>query len=200
MGVLNVHIQCQANIWIRCFRSSGPVSYGFASLENSVMLETETICSPNGSDSGSGPPSLQNEFENLGSGDKMPSPEEASPVKPKPTGHSTTKKEQRSGNTLYQELSFQDNEESEENEVTGEFELPTDWYPAGAVWPRSVNVPCGVLAALMINRSQQLDLNNFGVILFLGSWVHPGDYASSGKCVLNSSDCGWRGNSNTNSS
>lgn len=35
------------------------------------------------------------------------------------TGRSTTKNEKRSANTLYQELSFQDNEESEENEVTG---------------------------------------------------------------------------------
>jgi len=40
---------------------------------------------------------------------------------PIPVGRSTTKKEQRSDNNLYQELSFQDNEESEENEiVTGE--------------------------------------------------------------------------------
>lgn len=36
-------------------------------------------------------------------------------------GRSTTKNEKRSANTLYQELSFQDNEESEENEVTGKF-------------------------------------------------------------------------------
>lgn len=86
------------------------------------MLETETICSPNGSSgSGSGPPSLQNEFENLGTdAEKVQSPEEPSPAKQKTMGTSTTKKEQRSGNTLYQELSFQDNEESEENEVTGE--------------------------------------------------------------------------------
>lgn len=52
------------------------------------------------------------------------SPElEASPIAAVPklkTGTTTTKKEQRSANTLYQELSFQDNEESEENEVTGE--------------------------------------------------------------------------------
>lgn len=47
-------------------RSSGPISFGFASLENSTMLDTETICSPNNSsDSGSGPPSLQNEFDNI---------------------------------------------------------------------------------------------------------------------------------------
>ena len=38
-------------------------------------------------------------------------------------GRTTTKKEQRSANTLYQELSFQDNDESEENEiVTGMYE------------------------------------------------------------------------------
>lgn len=49
------------------FRSSGPVSYGFASLETSQMLDTETVCSVGNSsnDSGSGPPSLQNEFDNI---------------------------------------------------------------------------------------------------------------------------------------
>lgn len=47
-------------------RSSGPVSYGFASLENSTMGgDTETICSGGSSNSGSGPPSLQNEFDNI---------------------------------------------------------------------------------------------------------------------------------------
>lgn len=47
------------------FRSSGPVSYGFASLENSAMLDTETICSVGSNSDDSGPPSLQNEFETL---------------------------------------------------------------------------------------------------------------------------------------
>lgn len=47
-------------------RSSGPISYGFASLETSQMLDTETVCSVgNSSDSGSGPPSLQHEFDNI---------------------------------------------------------------------------------------------------------------------------------------
>lgn len=32
-------------------------------------------------------------------------------------GRSTTKKERRSANTLYQELSFQDNDESEDNDI-----------------------------------------------------------------------------------
>ncbi|XP_055708503.1 JNK-interacting protein 3 isoform X3 [Phlebotomus papatasi] len=116
-------------------RSSGPVSYGFASLENSTMLDTETICSPNGSSgSDSGPLSFQNELDNIQTLEKAAetdslqqmnqatSPQsEPSPVHPAPSssmGRSMTKKEQRSGNTLYQELSFQDNEESEENEVT----------------------------------------------------------------------------------
>uniref|UniRef100_A0A1B0C850 Uncharacterized protein n=2 Tax=Lutzomyia longipalpis TaxID=7200 RepID=A0A1B0C850_LUTLO len=117
-------------------RSSGPVSYGFASLENSTMLDTETICSPNGSSgSDSGPLSFQNELDNIQTLEKAAetdslqqmnqatSPQsDQSPVAPAPStsmGRSMTKKEQRSGNTLYQELSFQDNEESEENEVTG---------------------------------------------------------------------------------
>lgn len=46
-------------------RSSGPVSYGFASLENSVMLDTETICSVGSQSDDSGPPSLQNELDTL---------------------------------------------------------------------------------------------------------------------------------------
>lgn len=46
-------------------RSSGPVSYGFASLENSAMLDTETICSVGSGSDDSGPPSLQNELEHL---------------------------------------------------------------------------------------------------------------------------------------
>lgn len=84
---------------------------------------------------GSGPPSLQNEFDNIQTMERSAetdtlkqinqatSPQsEQSPVhlqQPATAGRSTTKNEKRSANTLYQELSFQDNEESEENEVTG---------------------------------------------------------------------------------
>lgn len=115
-------------------RSSGPISFGFASLENSVaMLDTETMCSGPPSSDGSGPPSLQNEFENLqtversAEGDQLqnqatsPSSDVTSPTTPHiTTGRSTTKSEKRSANTLYQELSFQDDQlESEENEITG---------------------------------------------------------------------------------
>lgn len=80
---------------------------------------------------------MQNEFENIQTVERSAetdtlkqmnqatSPQgELSPVQPQSTtsatGRSTTKNEKRSANTLYQELSFQDNEESEENEVTGE--------------------------------------------------------------------------------
>ncbi|XP_067646411.1 JNK-interacting protein 3 isoform X8 [Eurosta solidaginis] len=114
-------------------RSSGPVSYGFASLENSVMLDTETICSVGSNSDDSGPPSLQNELDSLQTVERAAetdtlqqqnqatSPQsDTSPVVPNApanVGRSTTKKEQRSANTLYQELSFQDNEESEEHEV-----------------------------------------------------------------------------------
>ncbi|KAH8246143.1 hypothetical protein KR038_000713 [Drosophila bunnanda] len=131
-------------------RSSGPVSYGFASLENSVMLDTETICSVGSQSDDSGPPSLQNELDSLAAGTvergaatdalqqqhqaTSPQSPDSSPIVPNVpanVGRSTTKKEQRSDNNLYQELSFQDNEESEENEIV------------------------------------------------TGSWVHPGEYASS---------------------
>lgn len=86
---------------------------------------------------GSGPPSLQNEFENMQTMERSAetdtlkqinqatspqndtSPVHSQPSQPTTAGRSTTKNEKRSANTLYQELSFQDNEESEENEVTG---------------------------------------------------------------------------------
>ncbi|XP_037909219.1 JNK-interacting protein 3 isoform X5 [Hermetia illucens] len=123
-------------------RSSGPVSYGFASLENSAMLDTETICSVGSGSDDSGPPSLQNELDNVQTMERAAetdtlhhinqatSPQsETSPVVPNPpmVGRTTTKKEQRSGNTLYQELSFQDNEESEEHEVTGSWVHPGEY-------------------------------------------------------------------------
>lgn len=95
------------------------------------------ICAFLGGIVGSGPPSLQNEFDNIQTVERSaetdtlkqinqatspqsdPSPVHLQPPAPASTGRSTTKNEKRSANTLYQELSFQDNEESEENEVTG---------------------------------------------------------------------------------
>ncbi|XP_050091012.1 JNK-interacting protein 3 isoform X1 [Anopheles aquasalis] len=129
-------------------RSTGPVSYGFASLENSTMLDTETLCSEEDSGPDSGPPSLQNEIDTKAtekvvepSTDSKPGEAAVSSSTPakvlqSPTagsggtvsGKTTTKKEQRSANTLYQELSFQDdNLESEENEITGAWVHPGDY-------------------------------------------------------------------------
>uniref|UniRef100_A0A336LP60 JNK-interacting protein 3 n=1 Tax=Culicoides sonorensis TaxID=179676 RepID=A0A336LP60_CULSO len=119
-------------------RSSGPVSFGFASLENSVMDE-ETICSTNSNSSGSGPPSLQNEFENVATEKICPAqfaetpPQNCEPpatisVSATPKGTTTTKKEERSANNLYQELTFHDdNVESEEAEVTGRWVHPGEY-------------------------------------------------------------------------
>lgn len=118
-------------------RSSGPISFGFASLENSTMMDEETICSEGSNTSGSGPPSLQNEFENVAS-DKVVDPASYAETPPRmdgpsvlitaPKGTTTTRKEERSGNTLYQELSFQDeNPESEEAEVTGRWVHPGEY-------------------------------------------------------------------------
>lgn len=113
-------------------RSSGPVSYGFTSLENSAMLDSDAMCSE-GNSSESEPASLQNEFN-------LPkiSDESSKPQGPKNTdnqktmnvivGKTMTKKEQRSGNTLYQEVSFQDdNADNDENEITGAWVHPGDY-------------------------------------------------------------------------
>lgn len=101
---------------------------------NIFSLQFCTICTHSKIEVGSGPPSLQNEFDNIQTVERSaetdtlkqmnqatsPQSDQPSPVQPPPSaGRSTTKNEKRSANTLYQELSFQDNEESEENEVTG---------------------------------------------------------------------------------
>lgn len=162
------------------FRSTGPVSYGFASLEASQMLDNETICSPNDSETssvGSGPPSLQHEMDitqkversaetdTLKHTNQATSPHADSDLIPAEmtssttsTGRSTTKNEKRSANTLYQEFKFQDNDESEENEVTGSY---------GRL---KLTVTASPNDFLFQTRA-----------LLTGSWVHPGDYASSGK-------------------
>lgn len=82
---------------------------------------------------------MQNEFDSVQAGEqsaetdtlKQPSQPTSPQVETSPainpimsssvTGRSTYKTERRSANTLYQELSFQDNEDGEDNEVTGLF-------------------------------------------------------------------------------
>ncbi|KAL1455874.1 hypothetical protein WDU94_000642 [Cyamophila willieti] len=134
-------------------RSSGPVSFGFQSLENATNANNlKSITSPGAEfppiaaspDSTHSNISLRNELgpnedislrdptdedhsyreqsergwsETLGSVSKDVSPDQdisedmpPPPIPSTPAGKSTTKREQRSGNTLYQELSFQDND------------------------------------------------------------------------------------------
>ncbi|KAL1130562.1 hypothetical protein AAG570_011808 [Ranatra chinensis] len=155
-------------------RSSGPMSFGFQSLENSTISsimrnstspgEFPTIpASP--PDSNHSHTSLHNELveevventeddtslretsekgwsETLSPGSKDASPDSSEecppppPIVTTPVGRSTTKKEQRIGNTLYQELSFQD-------------------------------------AEALAEMDDGADIT--------GNWVHPGEYASSGS-------------------
>ncbi|XP_065226364.1 JNK-interacting protein 3 isoform X2 [Planococcus citri] len=157
-------------------RSSGPISFGFSSLECSTANVAKSINSPvecstisaSPPDSNQSNTSLKNELnaelqgnvcvaaideepsekgwsETLGMASKDNSPDQELPEDLPPilsttvtpaAGKSHTKREQRSGNTLYQELSFQD------AEALGEMDDGVD---------------------------------------ITGSWVHPGDYASSGS-------------------
>lgn len=105
-------------------RSSGPISFGFTSLENAEVVDS-VPSSPISSAHSS--PSLHSELDNIDKKglnlvergqetDSLNLENKSvitSPVSPpeKQTNNNTgrlhTKKEQRSGNTLYQELSFQ---------------------------------------------------------------------------------------------
>ncbi|CAH2104031.1 unnamed protein product [Euphydryas editha] len=123
-------------------RSSGPISFGFASLEGSQVEQTESIPGSPVSLSSSPPsPPLGAELaavrtvERAHQTDPIRQQSQAtSPVAP-PAGRSQTKSEKRSGNTLYQELAFHD------TDVT------------------------------IAEGDEGADIT--------GSWVHPGDYASS---------------------
>lgn len=141
MSSASDRLENKSRLHANLYRSSGPISYGFASLETSQMLDTETVCSVgNSSDSGSGPPSLQHEFESLNTVERSAETDSLHQINqatspqsdsggalPTHSGRTTTKNEKRSANTLYQELSFQDNEESEENEVTGNWVHPGEY-------------------------------------------------------------------------
>ncbi|XP_022910813.2 JNK-interacting protein 3 isoform X1 [Onthophagus taurus] len=134
---------------INICRSSGPVSFGFASLEVAEGVDsvpTSPISSSHSS------PSLHSELDNVKDG--IHTVEKAqetdtitlenksvitSPISPQAksqshTGRVHTHKEERSGNTLYQELSFQD-------------------------------------ADALADMDDGADIT--------GGWVHPGEYASS---------------------
>ncbi|CAK1554600.1 unnamed protein product [Leptosia nina] len=130
-------------------RSSGPISFGFASLESSVNVVEQTESIPGSpvslSSSPSSPPigselAAVRTVERAHQTDPIKQQSQAtSPVAPPSTntGKSQTKSEKRSGNTLYQELAFHD---TDANIVEGDD----------------------------------------GDVPITGSWVHPGEYASSG--------------------
>ncbi|XP_030040347.1 JNK-interacting protein 3 isoform X5 [Manduca sexta] len=128
-------------------RSSGPISFGFASLESSMNAVEQTESMPGSPVSlSSSPPSppIGSELaavrtvERAHQTDPITQQSQAtSPVAPpnSNTGKSQTKSEKRSGNTLYQELAFHDTDAS------------------------------------IAEGDEGADIT--------GSWVHPGEYASS---------------------
>ncbi|KAI8431110.1 hypothetical protein MSG28_001165 [Choristoneura fumiferana] len=134
-------------------RSSGPISFGFASLEGSVHIveQTESIPgSPTSLSSSPPSPTIGSELaavrtvERAHQTDPITQQSQAtSPVAPpnaSSVSKSQTKSEKRSGNTLYQELAFHDTDAS------------------------------------MAEGDDGADIT--------GSWVHPGEYASSGNRCL----------------
>ncbi|XP_052751330.1 JNK-interacting protein 3 isoform X2 [Galleria mellonella] len=128
-------------------RSSGPISFGFSSLEGSVNVLEQSSSIPGSPVSlSSSPPSppigselaAVQTMERAHQTDPITQQSQAtSPVAPPNSGgKSQTKSEKRSGNTLYQELSF--------NECD----------------------------TTLTEAEDSADIT--------GSWVHPGEYASSG--------------------
>ncbi|XP_019867999.1 JNK-interacting protein 3 isoform X2 [Aethina tumida] len=130
-------------------RSSGPMSFGFASLENAETVDS-VPSSPISSAHSS--PSLHSEMDNLSKEPvtKVERGQETdslnfenksvvtSPISPQPTPSNNnnsrihTKKEQRSGNTLYQELSFQDVDGDEDaSDITGGWVHPGEYASSG---------------------------------------------------------------------
>ncbi|KAL3274958.1 hypothetical protein HHI36_019734 [Cryptolaemus montrouzieri] len=126
-------------------RSSGPISFGFASLESAEMVDSvpsspisSTQSSPSLHSDADHPPKknlLSTEDEQNGA---QSSPEikssavsPTSPVESLPLNNNSsriqTKKEHRSGNTLYEELTFQDGDVEEDSEVTGGWVHPGDY-------------------------------------------------------------------------
>ncbi|ERL85637.1 hypothetical protein D910_03053 [Dendroctonus ponderosae] len=130
-------------------RSSGPISFGFASLEDAENVDS-IPSSPISSTHSS--PSLHNEMDSLSRKPvlKVERAQETdtinlenksvvtSPVSPTSHPNSSgggrlhTKREQRSGNTLYQELSFQDVDGDEDpTDITGGWVHPGEYASSG---------------------------------------------------------------------
>ncbi|CAH1995293.1 unnamed protein product [Acanthoscelides obtectus] len=124
-------------------RSSGPISFGFASLENAENVDS-VPSSPISSTHSS--PSLHSELDNMNSSgvlkvergqatdslnleNKSVVTSPMSPSAPQQNNNSrlNTKKEQRSGNTLYQELSYHDEGDEDNSDITGGWVHPGEY-------------------------------------------------------------------------
>ncbi|XP_047524106.1 JNK-interacting protein 3 isoform X2 [Pieris napi] len=127
-------------------RSSGPISFGFASLEGSVNVVEQTESIPGSpvslSSSPSSPPigselAAVRTVERAHQTDPITQQSQAtSPVAPPPsTGKSQTKSEKRSANTLYQELAFHDTDtsivEGDDGDITGSWVHPGEYASSG---------------------------------------------------------------------
>nr|CAI5869512.1 unnamed protein product [Callosobruchus analis] len=129
-------------------RSSGPISFGFTSLENAENVDS-VPSSPISSTHSS--PSLHSELDNMNSSkddvlkvergqatdslnleNKSVVTSPMSPPAPQQNNNSrlNTKKEQRSGNTLYQ-IFFQDDGDEDNSDITGGWVHPGEYASSG---------------------------------------------------------------------
>nr|XP_049704169.1 JNK-interacting protein 3 isoform X2 [Helicoverpa armigera] len=136
--------EVRGRLGLNPMRSSGPISFGFASLESSMHNVEQTESMPGSPVSlSSSPPSpptgsdlaAVRTVECAHQTDPITQQSQAtSPVAPPNapnTGKSQTKSEKRSGNTLYQELAFQDVDpgiaEGEDADITGSWVHPGEY-------------------------------------------------------------------------
>ncbi|KAJ8736915.1 hypothetical protein PYW07_000186 [Mythimna separata] len=136
--------EVRGRLGLNPMRSSGPISFGFASLESSMHNVEQTESMPGSPVSlSSSPPSpptgsdlaAVRTVECAHQTDPITQQSQAtSPVAPpnaSNTGKSQTKSEKRSGNTLYQELAFQDVDpgiaEGEDGDITGSWVHPGEY-------------------------------------------------------------------------
>lgn len=140
--------EVRGRLGLNPMRSSGPISFGFASLESSMHNVEQTESMPGSPVSlSSSPPSpptgsdlaAVRTVECAHQTDPITQQSQAtSPVAPPNapnTGKSQTKSEKRSGNTLYQELAFQDVDpgiaEGEDADITGSWVHPGEYASSG---------------------------------------------------------------------
>ncbi|CAH0703273.1 unnamed protein product [Spodoptera exigua] len=136
--------EVRGRLGLNPMRSSGPISFGFASLESSMHNVEQTESMPGSPVSlSSSPPSpptgsdlaAVRTVECAHQTDPITQQSQAtSPVAPPNapnSGKSQTKSEKRSGNTLYQELAFQDVDpgiaEGEDADITGSWVHPGEY-------------------------------------------------------------------------